>query len=59
MEVTFEGDDEILWLHDSRAQFHRKQFWIEICKGLTRLDFQDEAIRKSKATTKAFFIFFA
>lgn len=58
MEVAFEGDDEIHWPHDSSAQFHCKKFWIEICKGLTRIDFQDEAIRKSKAPTKALFFFF-
>lgn len=33
-----------------------KNFCIEIYKGLTHLDFQDEAIRKSKAPTKVCFV---
>ena len=54
--VCYEGDDEILWPHDSSGQFSVKSYCREMYKGLSTLDFPTKAIWKSKAPTKACFV---
>lgn len=54
--VCYEGDDEILWPHDSSRQFSVKSYCWEMHKGLSTLDFPAKAIWKSKAPTKACFL---
>ena len=34
MKVSYEGDDEILWPHDSGGQFSVKSYWREMYKRL-------------------------
>ena len=59
MKVSYEGDDEILWLHDSSGQFNVKSYCRKMYKGLSTVDFLAKVIWKPKAPTKACFIAWA
>ena len=55
-KVTPVSDNKMIWPHDSKRKFTIKSFYRVVCEGLSSIDFPVDAIWRSKAPTKAYFL---
>jgi len=58
MEVKPQGNDELVWPHDSKGSFDIKSFYKALYDWSLSPGFPSATIWKSKAPPKAFFFFF-